>query len=187
MQAMILRLESFDRPAPPAAMCPQLTADDLDQAYQRGRADGRSEAAATTEARLASLFADALAIARAQQADMAAQARRAQTAAGPVIEALLNGVMPALVRARLQAALMAELGRLVETGHDGELTLICDAQSAPFLAACAERVGIADVHIVPTAPDGRIEIALDPGQVVFDHAATERELATIIADALKGE
>lgn len=181
----VLQLERFDREARIAP--PPLGPDDLDAAFARGVALGRAEAAQAVTDRLT----DAL---TQLSAGLAAAADRDRAGAGlatkalrPLFSALLDGVMPRIAQARLEAALLAELTQLAAAVTPLRATIRCGPDLAPFLTACIGRTGLDAVEIDATAPEGTAEADILGGQITWDLATVTRQLCELVDDIMEGQ
>ena len=181
----ILQLERFDRQA---CMIPPAPApEDIEAAFARGLAAGRAEAEQAGTDRLSAALAEL----SAQLADAAERdrqgAHRATAALQPLFAALLEGVMPRLAQARLEAALLTELTRLAAAVSPLRAVIRCGPDLAPFLTACIAREGLDEIEIDATAPDGTAAAEILGGRITWDVATVTRQLCELVDDIMEGQ
>lgn len=182
----VLQLERFDREpveAPPAVFAQA----DLDAAFERGLTEGRGQA----EARQVSVLCDAIAQ-LSRQLDAERDARSAAGAAGvrtiaPLIEALLDGILPAVARARLQAALLEELLKLASASPPLTGRIRCCPELAGFVAACLSTTGVTGIEIDPTGPRDTAEAELLGARVTWDVGHVAAELRRLVNELTEVE
>lgn len=182
----LLQLERFDR-VPLEAPPPVFDQSDLDAAFERGLAEGRHEA----EARQAGALCAALS-ALSGRLDAEREARRGEGAAAvralaPLIEALLDGIIPAVARARLQAALLEELLRLSAAGPPLGARIRCGPELAAFAAGCLAATGLSGIEIDPMGPEGVAEAELLGGRVTWDVALIAADLRRLVNELTEME
>lgn len=182
----LLQLERFDRP--PVEVPPAVFAQaDLDAAFDRGLAEGQRRA----KARQVGALCDALSgLARRLQAEHEARAAAGMAevrAIAPLIEALLDGILPAVARARLQAALLEELLKLAAAVPPATARIRCGPDLAAFSAACLARTGLAGIEIDPSGPEGTAEAELLGGRVTWDMGQIAAELRRLVNELTEVE
>ena len=186
MQPAVLRLECFDRraPSPPPARFAQA---DLDAAHARGLAEGAAAADAAARRDLAAQVAEL-----ARTLGDAAASRAAMTAGvmeqlSPVLDAFADGALPVLARARMQAAVMAELRRLAdESVAPVTVRLRCGPDQQADLRQAIEQAGCAAPTLDPTGSDGTVEIVSGDARITFDEAATAQAFRDLFRDFMDG-
>lgn len=178
----ILRLERFDRPEPAAVLH---TAEDLQDAFAEGVIAGRdqmrAEQADALHAALAGVAAD-LAAMQAVLAD--ASAAQARTL-GPLIGALIDGVLPVVARARLESALLSAFVHLAETVTPLRVRLRCGPDLADFVGACLREVGVEALSLEADAPNGTVTADLEGGTMSWDEAAVAAQLRALVHELLQ--
>ena len=181
----VLQLERFDRAAiaPPP---PVFTAQDLDDAHARGLAQGRVEAETAQADRVCAALAGVSAALDRQAGGLAAAGAAQAQALGPLVAALLDGVMPAVARARLEAALLTELMQLAEAVSPLKARLRCGPDLAPFVTACLARGELGGIDIDPTGPPGTVEADLLGGTITWDVAVVTGQLRALVQEILEG-
>ena len=184
MTAAILKLESFDRrPPPPPA---RFTQADLDAAVAAGEARARAAADADARAELAARVAALDASVRERTACRAGMMGEVVGALKPVLDAFADGALPVLARARMQAAVLAELERLSDSAGDcGTAALRCGPDDAALLQDWLGRAGCA-VALDPTGAPGTVDLAIRGGRVCFDHAAVTQGFRDLFRDFMDG-
>jgi hypothetical protein len=177
----VLQLERFD-PAPEITPVPAaFDQSDLEAAWEGGLAEGRRQA----EAQQASQLQDAI---QALNARLDAEhAARIEAGAGqvraiaPLIGALLDGVMPTVARARLEAALLGELLRLAQAVSPLTGRIRCGPDMAAFVAVCLSTAALGGIELDPSGQTGTVEAELLGGLAIWDVGligAQLRDLAT---------
>ena len=180
----VLQLERFD--VAPASAAPELYGPaELAAAYARGRAYGEAAARTAESAALRAALSDAVAAMVAGDARRREEGRAAGAALAPLVRALVDGVLPALARARLEAALLDELLRLAETVTPLDLRLCCGADLEPFMSASLTAAGIAAVEIDTTGPAGTVTAEVLGGVIAWDEAAVAAQLRGIVQDIME--
>lgn len=183
----VLQLERFDRFEPPLPEIRHFTQADIDVAREEGHAAGMAAAERGAAEELTAALTDLGArLDRAAQ-DAAEDSTRAVRALGPVLAALIDGIMPQLARARLESALLAELMQLSAAVTPLSAVIRCGADLGPFVAACAARAGIDAVEIDASAPEGTVEIELLGGSMAWDSAAIARQLGDLVREIMETE
>lgn len=180
----VLRLESFDPAEPPPP--PLLhSAEELQDAYLRGVMAGREQAFAEQigpmRSALEGVAADITRLGESLAETGAARAR----ALDPLIGALLDGILPAVARARLEAALLETFVRLAETVAPLTLTVRCGPDLAPFVQACAEAAGIESAQITADGQPGTVTAELLGGVMTWDEAAVGAQLRALVQDIME--
>lgn len=186
MQPAVLRLESFDRrmPSPPPARFAQA---DLDAAHARGLAEGAAAADAAARRDLAARVADLARTLGDAAASRAAAMAGVMKQLSPVLDAFADGALPVLARARMQAAVMAELRRLAdESVAPVTVRLRCGPDQQADLRQAIEQAGCAAPTLDPTGSDGTVEIVSGDGRITFDGAAIAQAFRDLFRDFLDG-
>lgn len=182
----VLQLERFDRGGLAAPPPPTFTAEDVADAHARGVAEGRLAAKAAQTDSICAALAE-LSKQLDQEVRCRAEAAPGQAQAlGSLVAALLDGVMPAVARARLEAALMSELLHLSESISPLRARLRCGPDLAPFVAACLARTENTAIEIAPTGPDGTVEAELLGGVITWDVAVVAAQLRALVEEILEG-
>lgn len=182
----LLQLERFDHgpEEPPPALYLQA---DLDAAFQRGLAEGRADAGAQQAGALCAALDALSAQLAADRAERSASATAALRATAPLIGALLEGVVPAAARARLEASLLEELLDLARAVPPQVARVRCGGGLAPFAAACLEAAGLAGIALDPTGPEGTAEVELQDGLVAWDLTAIAARLRELVHETMELE
>lgn len=181
----VLQLERFDRPE---ALLPEpchFTQADLDAAWAEGHAAGTASAQDSAADRLTAAIAGLGAQLDEATGHASAESRRAVAALGPVVSALIEGIMPALARARLESALLSELMQLSTAVSPLSAAIRCGSDLAPFVTACAARAGIETLRIDAGGPPGTVEIDLLGGSITWDSAAITRQLGDLVREIME--
>ncbi|MBB1490309.1 MULTISPECIES: hypothetical protein [unclassified Paracoccus (in: a-proteobacteria)] len=186
MMGAVLQLERFDRE--PVEPLPAVFAQtDLDAAFARGLDEGRG----LTEARQVAALCDAVdGLSRRLDAEQAARGAAGASDVrriAPLIEALLDAVVPAVARARLQGALLEEMLKLSSAVPSLTARIRCGPDLAAFAAACLSATGAAGIEIDPTAPEGTAEVELLGGRIAWDMAQIAAELRKLVNEVTEVE
>lgn len=180
----VLKLERFDRDEP-AARREVHSAEELQDAYARGLIEGRSQAegeqVALVQAALQALSAELAAVSGAIGAGSRTAARTLQ----PLIAALLDGALPQIARARLEAALLTELLQLSEAVSPLQTRIRCGADLHPFVQACVAEAGIEAIAIDADGPPGTVEAELLGGTITWDIADVSRQLRDLMQEIME--
>lgn len=181
----VLQLERFDRDVevPPAVFAQA----DLEAAFNRGVAEGRSEAEARGVAQLCEAFAGLSQRLEAEQAARASDNRAEIRAIAPLIGALLDGVIPAAARARLESSLLHELLQLAGAVPPLGARVRCGPDLGAFAAACLAAMGLTTVELDVTGRDGIVEAELWGGHVAWDVALIAGQLRDLVNDMMEVE
>lgn len=182
----LLQLERFDRgpaEAPPAVFAQA----DLEAAFARGLDEGRRQA----EARQVGVLCDAVTgLSLRLDAEREARSAAGVAAVGaiaPLIEALLDGILPAVARARLQAALLEEMLKHASAVPPLAGRIRCGPDLADFAAACLSTTGLPGIEIDATGPQGRAEVELLGGRVTWDVGLIAAELRGLVNELTEVE
>lgn len=182
----VLKLERFDHDEP-AARREVHSAEELQDAYARGLIEGRSQAegeqVALVQAALQALSAELAAVSGA----ISAGSRNAARTLQPLIAALLDGALPQIARARLEAALLTELLQLSEAVSPLQARIRCGADLHPFVQACVAEAGIEAIVIDADAdgPPGTVEAELLGGTITWDIADVSRQLRDLMQEIME--
>lgn len=183
---MLVQLERFDRlRADPEAVA-RFGPADLDAAYARGLSDGAGAARDEAAERLMAALAETQGALSRAEADRADARRAAVGSLAPVLDALVAGALPAVARARLQAALLHELTRLADSASPLQGVVRCGPDLAPFVAACIGRPGLAGLTVDDSGPPGTAEACVMGGVVMFDQQAVAQDLQRLVGEFLEG-
>ena len=181
----VLQLERFDRPE---ALLPEprhFTQADLDAAWAEGHAAGTASAQDAAADQLTAAIAGLGAQLEGATQHSLAETGRAVVALGPVVSALIEGIMPELARARLESALLSELMQLSTAVSPLSAVIRCGADLAPFVTACAARAGIETLRIDAAGPTGTVEIDLLGGSMTWDSATITRQLGDLVREIMQ--
>jgi len=183
----LLQLERFDLGAEKAAPPPVFAQSDLEAAFAEGRVRGQLEAEAQRIDQLCAELKELSDRLRAEAAARIALGEGQVQAIAPLIEALLEGVLPAVARARLEAALLGELRQLAASVTPLEVRIRCGADMAAFVADCLAATGIAAVGIDPAGPKGTVHADLLGGTAVWDVAEVAGQLRGLVREMMEME
>lgn len=178
MMGAVLQLERFDRAAaeaPPAIFAQA----DLDAAFERGQAEGRQQARARQMSELRDTLAGLSRQLEAEHAARVAMGAAGVRAIAPLVEALLDGIIPAVAKARLQAALLEELLKLASDIAPPVVRIRCGPDLAAFIEACLSAAGLTGIEVDRSGPEGVAEADLLGSRITWDImeiAASLREL-----------
>lgn len=183
----LLQLERFDletgRTAPP----PVFAQADLDAAFAQGLAQGRQEAEAAQFDGLCGALATLSERLAAESAARAAFGEDQVRAIAPLVGALLDGIVPAVARARLEAALLDDLRQLAGSVTPLAAKIRCGPDMAAFAAACLAAAGIQAIGIDPTGPEGTVEADLLGGKATWDVALVAGQLRDLVGEMMETE
>lgn len=179
-----LKLERFDLAADPLPV-PVHTRQDLDDALARGIAEGRRAAEAEQTQAICAALAELSARLEAQDAlrDSAGAAQARIMA--PLIEALLDGIVPAIARAKVQASLELQLSELAAAVSPLRARIRCGPDLAASVAGCIARIGLESIVVDPSAPNGQVAAELTGGLVTWDVAAVADQLRDLFLEMME--
>lgn len=180
----VLRLERFD-PAEAPAPAELHTAEELQDAYAQGVIAGREQAFAEQIDRMRLALEGVSAEMAGLRAALADTGGDRARALAPLVDALLDGVLPAVARARLESALLEAFVRLAETVTPLTLDVRCGPDLAAFVRACAGAVGIEGVRIADDGPDGTVTAELLGGVMAWDQAAVSAQLRALVQEIME--
>jgi len=184
MMGAVLQLERFGRTAdeaPPAIFAQA----DLDAAFERGRAEGRQQTQEWQKSELRDTLAGLSRQLEAEHAARVAMGAGGVMAIAPLIEALLDGIIPAVARARLQAALLGELLSLASAVTPPTLHIRCGPDLAAFIEACLSAAGLAGIEIDRSGPEGVAEADLLGSRVTWDIAQIAGSLRELVNELIE--
>ena len=183
----LLQLERFDlgaeKPAPP----PVFAQSDLEAAFAEGLAQGRQEAEAQRLGQICGALAALSERLAAESAARAASAEDQLRAIAPLIGALLDGIIPAVARGRLEAALLAELRQLAASVTPLAATIRCGPDMAAFVSACLAATGIEAIGIDPSGPEGTVEAEMLEGLATWSVAQAAGQLRDLVCEMMEME
>lgn len=180
----VLQLERFDPidpPLPPALH----SAEELQDAYAQGMIAGREQAyAEQVEQMRSALIAVSTEMNGLRGTLVEAGGARAGALA-PLIAALLDGVLPAVARARLESALLETFVNLAETVTPLSMMVRCGSDLAAFVQACADAAGVEGVDIAADGPNGTVTAELLGGIMAWDEAAVAAQLRSLVQEIME--
>ena len=182
----LLQLERFDRVSveiPPAVFMQA----DLEAAFERGVIEGERRESARNAGALCAAMAGLSERLDAEQAARAAAGRAEVMAIAPLIDALLDGIIPAIARARLQAALLEELQKLSAAVPPLVARIRCGPDLGAFAVGCLSATGLTGIEIDPTGPEGTAEAELLGGRVTWDVALVAADLRRLVEELTEVE
>lgn len=183
----LLQLERFDRGAEKLPLSPVFSQSDLDAAFAEGLAQGRQEVEALLIGQLCAALNGLSGQLEAESAARLAAGEGQVRALAPLIRALLDGIMPAVARARLEAALLAELRQLAASVTPLSVKIRCGPDMAAFTAACLAMTGIEAIGIDPSGPAGCIEAEMLGGIATWEVARVAEQLRGLVLEMMEVE
>ena len=181
----LLQLERFDLGAEKASPPPVFAQSDLEAAFADGLSQGRREAEAL---QLDQLCAALRGLSERLKAESAARLAAGEVQAlAPLIGALLDGIMPAVARARLEAALLAELRQVAASVAPLTVKIRCGPDMAAFTAACLAMTGIEAIGIDPSGREGCIEAEMLGGTATWEVARVAEQLRGLVLEMMEVE
>lgn len=182
MNLAIFKLESFSATGPGDNMLSTVTTDAIDQAYADGLTEGLARKA---DAEIRSLKAGLDSLARSLNADEDRRTKLRQEAVealAPILEQMLDCVLPAAETRKLEQALTQELMRLSRSASPVHARISCNPQLRDLVERCLADSGIEGIELVQTEANcigltlhgGHIELSAD--KAVADIRALIREI-----------
>ncbi|HIC67100.1 MAG: hypothetical protein ABGW82_08860 [Paracoccus sp. (in: a-proteobacteria)] len=185
MSIAMFKLESFT-----SAMAEQgarVTYDraSLDQAFADGVTEGLARAQRED---MNSLSAGLERLAKALGDDedrRAALRQEALSSLAPVLEQILDCLVPASESPRLEAALTEQLMRLSREGSALRASISCSPAMRGMVEHCLAEAGLDEIELVASDSD-RISLSLSGGRIDFSADRMANEIRELIAE-IKGE
>ncbi|ARJ68925.1 hypothetical protein [Paracoccus contaminans] len=179
-----LQLERFD-PPPPAPLPALHSAEELQDAYLHGMIAGReqvmAEQAGQMQAALSAISAELADL----HAALAEGGRAHARALEPLVSALLEGLLPAAARARLQADVRGTLAHLAGAVMPLGIKIRCGTDLAAFMRSCAGEAGIGAIEIAADGPDGTVTAELLGGTMAWDEARVVAQLRALVQEIME--
>lgn len=173
MTGRLLKFENFVAPASIACAEPRLGQEDLDAAYERGRADALAEAAEEARARILDLLASGLVELQGRE-DAAAHAR-AEMLAG--LRIVLPRIVDALAGAgradRIHMMILTEIERITRSDQSARCVV---RGPVADVAPLGDILGDAGLPAVRIEPADTLSIAYEGGYAGFDPDETVRRI-----------
>lgn len=182
--AAVLRLERFDYVESEAE--PELhSAEELLDAYARGMISGREQADSEQIDALKSCLTSLRTQVEELNASQSENRKRDASSFGALVNALSDGVLPTLARARMESAILAAFLQLAENVSPFRIAIRCGADLEPFVKACAREANVEDLVVEPNGPTGTVEAELLGGVITWDEEAAVQQLRAIVREVLE--
>ncbi len=181
MTLAIFKLESFSAGLAAHADGQTATIDAVEQAYADGLADGLAR---KEDAEIRSLKAGLDSLAQSLGAD---ENRRAKLrdevveALAPILEQMLDCVLPASETRRLETALTDELMRLSRSASPVHARISCNARLRDLVERCLVESGISGVELVETDANC-IGLTLQGGHIELSADKTAADIRALIRE-----
>ncbi|KGJ03336.1 hypothetical protein IT41_14315 [Paracoccus halophilus] len=165
-----------------------LTPADLDEAFQKGYAQGLPDGRRTSLDALSASM-DVLRQEIAAVEAVAASSRRETVASlAPVLSAMVELLGTHSDKRRMGEALRAELLRLSESAPQKRLRIRCAAALRPEVELCLKKTNLTQVSVEEISGDtASVDLIADKATITFDTARTTAELQSIIKDIVTEE
>ena len=183
----LLQLERFDPGAEKASPPPVFAQSDLEAAFAEGLSQGRREAEALQLDQLCAALSGLSERLEAESAARLAAGEGQVQALAPLVGALLDGIMPAVARARLEAALLTGLRQLAASVTPLTVKIRCGPDMAAFTAACLAMTGIEAIGIDPSGPERCIEAEMLGGTATWEVARVAEQLRALVLEMMEVE
>lgn len=180
MSGKLLKLENFAAPPLPVApVAPRLGQEDLDAAYERGRADALAECAEDTRARMLDLLASGLM--ELQSREDAATHARAELLAGlrVVLPSIVEALADAGRAARIRDMILAELDRILRSDRSAACVVRGPVEA---VAPLTDVLGEAHLPAVRIEPGDTLSISYEGGQTRLDPDGTVTRIRQFLDD-----
>lgn len=178
MSGSVIKLESFASATGSAAM---FNAAALDEAYREGYADGRADERGQD---MKSLIQQIRALTDEISDDDARRAAlrgEAVQVLSPILEQLIDALVPTSDSARLERALTTELAQLAQRGTPLGCRIACSAADLPMVERCIAEAGAANIEVAARATGG-IRVELQGGRIEFDPDRVAADIRALIAE-----
>lgn len=179
-----LQLERFD-PPPPAPLPVLHSAEELQDAYLHGVIAGREQAVAEQAGQMQAALSAISAELADLHAALAEGGRAHARALEPLVSALLEGLLPAAARARLQADVRGTLVQLAGAITPLGIKVRCGPDLAAFVQSCAGEAGIGAIEIAADGPDGTVTADILGGTMAWDEARVAAQLRALVQEIME--
>lgn len=181
MTLAMFKLESFS--AANAARTPEPLYDQgaVDEAFARGLTEGLAR---KDDEQLRTLGAGLERLARALADDAmrrAALRDEAVSALAPILEAILDNLMPASESRRIETALRDELGRLAQMAQPLRAKIACGSRLRAMVERCLAEQGLEAIEITEGDSD-RISLSLQGGRIEFSPEQVALDIRALISE-----
>lgn len=180
MSLAVLKLESFSAVAAPGAS-PVVSQQALDQAFADGLAEGIARQG-DEQVRTLTAGLDRLVRALADEDARRAELRQDAVAAmAPVLEQILDCLVPAAESRRLEAALTGELLRLSAAAPPLRASIACGPSLRAMVERCLAACGLEGIAITPSEAE-RISLSLQGGRIDLEPSGVVEGIRALIAE-----
>lgn len=185
MSLAMFKLESFTAALAHQGAIVTFSRDDLDQAYADGLAAGLAR---KEDEDIRSLSAGLDQLQRCLQDDQMRRARLRQEAVdalAPILEQILECLLPCETSQRLEAALKDELLRLSHSTTPLRAVISCNARLRKTVENCLVDAGMQEVDLIETDAD-KITLSLQGGRIELSPDRIATDIRRMISE-LKAE
>lgn len=182
MSLPVIKLESFAPASSMSRVAVAAARAALDEAYERGIADGRI---AQRDGETIALTAAMAELAKQLAADELRRnelRQEAVKALAPLLSAVLDAVAPLGTAARLERDLADELARLARQIPPTSCQIACSAEMRPLVERCAAAADLPAVGIVEQPLGQTVRLSLQGGHVEFSQDQIVQSLRRLIAE-----
>ena len=184
MSAAALKLECFTRPVPETD--PPLQ-DEGDPGYDQGYADGYQAARNRMADELAQQLAEFGTKIEAERRDDLNRRQEILASVIPLVSGIVDLIGPAGARDQLDALLVRELTRLVESAPLKRCTIRCHSTFEEAVLGHAAHYDSKLIR-VDSSPDFEgVELSVDGGIIIFDPRFVTTKIKSLIDNLLTGE
>lgn len=184
MSLAIFKLESFTTAQAGHGALSNITPDVVDLAYADGLAEGLAR---KQDAELRSLKAGLDSLAKtlgAEEARRIELRQEAVDALAPILEQILDCVLPAAESRRLEAALAAELHRLSRSATPLHARITCNPRLRDLVERCLAASGIETIELVETDANC-IGLTLQGGRIELSSEKTAADIRALVQEIRK--
>lgn len=178
MNGSVIKLESFAGTPASAAM---FNAAALEEAYRDGYADGRADERGQDMKSLIQQI-------RALTDEITDDDARRMTLRGeavqvlsPILEQMIDALVPSSESARLERVLTMELAQLAQRGMPLSCRIACSTDDLPMVERCIAEAGADNIEVAARAGSG-IRVELQGGRIEFDHDRVAADIRALIAE-----
>ena len=181
MSLAMFKLESFTTAMAHQGSLVSFTRDAVDQAYADGLAEGLARKE-DEDIRSLSAGLDRLRhCLRDDQARRTELPQEAVHALSPILEQVLDCLLPSETSQRLETALKDELLRLSRSASPLRVVISCNARLRATVEHCLVGAGIDDVELIETEAD-KISLSLQGGRIELSQDNVAAELRRMISE-----
>lgn len=177
----MFKLESFTAAMSQRGSMVTFGREAVDQAHAEGLAEGLARKADEDVRSLSAGLEQLRHCLQDDQARRAALRQDAVQALSPILEQILDCLLPAETSARLEAALKDELLRLSRSATPLRAVISCNARLRATVERCLNDTGITDVELTESSED-KISLSLQGGRIELSPENVAADIRRMISE-----